>query len=195
MPARQDIFLGGLDRRFMLSIVGIKLVEGEGQTTSVVIADPNQRVEIERCDGRTLYYGRYATNNDVLNLVFIEKLEYLAKAGIHCAAAMRGRIRFLTPVQKGAARELAWQTTQAASDRVRHWKLIGRAFYASRDCITWGMARGVQDARVPQCAEMHVSGPDRISGRYAARLSSRCALLGANAALRAARFEPVGRRK
>ena len=37
--------------------------------------------------------------------------------------------------------------------------------------------------------------PDRISGRYAARLSSRYALLGANAALRAARFEPVGRRK
>ena len=31
--------------------------------------------------------------------------------------------------------------------------------------------------------------PNRISGRYAARLSSRCALLGANAALRAAKFE------
>ena len=31
--------------------------------------------------------------------------------------------------------------------------------------------------------------PDRIAGRYATRLSSRYALLGANAALRAARFE------
>jgi hypothetical protein len=36
-----------------------------------------------------------------------------------------------------------------------------------------------------------IDAPDRISGRYAARLSSRFALLGANAALRAARFEPV----
>ena len=110
----------------MLSIAGIKIVEGEAQTAGVIIADPNQGVEIERCDGHTLYYGRYATNNNVLNLVFIEKLEYLAKAGIHCAAAMRGRNRFLTPVQQVAARELAWQTTQAASGRVRHWKLFGR---------------------------------------------------------------------
>jgi len=102
VPARKDIFLGRLDRRLMLSIAGIKVVEGEGQSTGVIIADPNQRVEIERGDGRTLYDGRYATNNNVLNLVFIEKLEYLAKAGIHCVAAMRGRNRFLTPVQRVA---------------------------------------------------------------------------------------------
>jgi hypothetical protein len=41
-----------------------------------------------------------------------------------------------------------------------------------------------------------ISGaPDRISGRFAARLSSRYALLGANAALWAAKFEPASRRK
>ncbi|MBU2676860.1 MAG: hypothetical protein KJP16_07215, partial [Gammaproteobacteria bacterium] len=76
--------------------MGIKLVKSEGQTAGVVIADPNQRVEIEGCDGRALYYSCYATNNNVLNLVFVEKLEYLAKAQIHCATAMRGRNRFLT---------------------------------------------------------------------------------------------------
>jgi len=32
--------------------------------------------------GRALYHRCYATENDVLNLVFIEKFEYLAKAGI-----------------------------------------------------------------------------------------------------------------
>ena len=68
MPVRQDIFRGRLDPGLMLSMVSIELVEGEGQTTGIVIADSNQRVEIERCDGRTLYYGRYTTDNDVLNL-------------------------------------------------------------------------------------------------------------------------------
>lgn len=91
MPARQDIFLGRLDRRCMLSIVGIELVEGEGQTIGVIIADPNQCIQVKRRDWRAPYDGRYATYNDVLNLVFIEKLEYLAKTGIHCATAMRGR--------------------------------------------------------------------------------------------------------
>ncbi len=74
MPARENIFLGRLERRLMLSITGIKVVEGEGQSTGVFIADPNQRIEIERGDGRTLYDRCYATNNDVLNLVFVEYL-------------------------------------------------------------------------------------------------------------------------
>ena len=49
------------------------------------------------------------------------------------------------------------------------------------------LARDVPDAQVPRRPWMAESGPDRMAGRYAARLSSRFALLGTN-------FRPAGDR-
>ena len=141
VTARQDIFFRGPDRRLMLSIPCVELIQCERQTACVVITDPNQRVEIERCDRRALYNGRYATDNNVLDLVFVKELEYLAKAGIHCATAMIGRNRFLTPVRQVAVRALAWRTTQPTSGLARNWMPIGRVLCASNNCITWRMAR------------------------------------------------------
>jgi len=73
VPACHDVVSCRSYCGLVLAKVGFEFIQGTHEPTCVFFANSNQGIDVKRCDRRTLNYSRDTTNNDVLNLVFVEE--------------------------------------------------------------------------------------------------------------------------